>query len=102
MQKNVFKIYDGRNNFWQWDKKQKLIVLDDEVTEVHFSNRNMTHSIKRNVNLAEKQKKTVNVSFELPKSFVVVKENGEQKIYISQLSSQTLEKRSKSKKIFYE
>ena len=49
MQKNVFKIYDGRNNFWQWDKKQKLIVLDDEVTEVHFSNRNMTHSIKRAV-----------------------------------------------------
>jgi hypothetical protein len=47
MQKNVFKIYDGRTNFWQWDKKQKLIVLDDEVTEVHFSNRNMTHSIKR-------------------------------------------------------
>ena len=49
MQKNVFKIYDGRTNFWQWDKKQKLIVLDDNVTEVHFSNRNMTHSIKRAV-----------------------------------------------------
>jgi len=46
---NIFKIYDGRTNFWQWDKRQKLIVLDDSITEVHFSNRNMTHSIKRAV-----------------------------------------------------
>lgn len=44
MSKNIFKIYDGRTNFWQWDVGQKLIVLDDTVTEVHFSNRNMEHS----------------------------------------------------------
>ena len=49
MPQNIFKIYDGRTNFWQWDTKQKLIVLSDSVTEVHFSNRNMTHSIKRQV-----------------------------------------------------
>ena len=49
MPQNIFKIYDGRTNFWQWDTKQKLIVLDKFITEVHFSNRNMTHSIKRNV-----------------------------------------------------
>lgn len=49
MPQNIFKIYDGRTNFWQWDTKQKLIVLDDNITEVHFSNRNMTHSIKRDV-----------------------------------------------------
>lgn len=49
MPQNMFKIYDGRTNFWQWDTKQKLIVLDDRVTEVHFSNRNMSHSIKREV-----------------------------------------------------
>lgn len=49
MPQNIFKIYDGRTNFWQWDKKQKLIVLNDSITEVHFSNRNMTHSIKRDV-----------------------------------------------------
>ena len=44
MPQNIFKIYDGRTNFWQWDTKQKLIVLDDRVTEVRFSNRNMKHS----------------------------------------------------------
>lgn len=49
MPQNIFKIYDGRTNFWQWDTKQKLIVLNNDVTEVHFSNRNMTHSIKRDV-----------------------------------------------------
>ena len=49
MPQNIFKIYNGRTNFWQWDTKQKLIVLDERITEVHFSNRNMTHSIKRNV-----------------------------------------------------
>lgn len=49
MQKRVFKIFDGRTQFWQWDTKQKLIVLDDSVTEVHFSNKGMKHSLARNV-----------------------------------------------------
>lgn len=49
MPQNIFKIYDGRTNFWQWDTGQKLIVLDDSITEVHFSNRDMNHSIQRNV-----------------------------------------------------
>ena len=49
MPQNIFKIYDGRTNFWQWDTKQKLIVLDDSITEVHFSNRNMEHSKRRPV-----------------------------------------------------
>jgi hypothetical protein len=46
---NIFKIYGGRTNFWQWDRKQKLIVLNESIGEVHFSNRNMTHSIRREV-----------------------------------------------------
>lgn len=49
MPQNIFKIYDGRTNFWQWDTKQKLIVLDDRITEVHFSNRDMNHSITKQV-----------------------------------------------------
>lgn len=35
----MFKIYDGREHFWQWDLNQKLIVEDPEITEVHFCNR---------------------------------------------------------------
>lgn len=49
MPQNIFKIYDGRTGFWQWDTKQKLIVLDERVTEVRFSNRNMEHSKRRPV-----------------------------------------------------
>lgn len=49
MPTSMFKIYDGRTSFWQWDTKQKLIVLDESVTEVHFSNRDMNHSITRDV-----------------------------------------------------
>ena len=46
---NIFKIFDGRTNFRQWDTKQKLIVLDDSIAEVRFSNRNMEHSKRRPV-----------------------------------------------------
>ena len=50
------------------------------------------------INKAEKEKRTVTVSFELPKSFVVCKgkEEKENTVYISQLSSTTLENRSKT------
>ena len=33
----MFKIYDGRNEFYQWDTERKLIVNDASITEVHFS-----------------------------------------------------------------
>jgi hypothetical protein len=67
MPQNIFKIYDGRTNFWQWDRKQKLIVLDESVTEVHFSNRNMSHSIKRNVYLDKNGLRVCNVPDDLLK-----------------------------------
>lgn len=35
----MFRIYDGREKFYQWDLNQKLIVEDAAVTEVHFCNR---------------------------------------------------------------
>lgn len=49
MPQNIFKIHDGRTSFWQWDTNQKLIVLDKTITEVHFSNRDMQHSITKYV-----------------------------------------------------
>ena len=42
---------------------------------------------------ATKNKRVINVSMELPKSFVVCNENNEIKVYVSQISSQTLRKR---------
>lgn len=35
----MFKIYDGREQFYQWDIDRKIIVQDAEITQVHFCNR---------------------------------------------------------------
>lgn len=40
--------------------------------------------------MAEKKKQVVNVSYELPKSFVICEKNGETVVYITQLSTKTL------------
>lgn len=73
MPQNIFKIYDGRTNFWQWDTKQKLIVLDDRITEVRFSNRNMEHSKRRIVYTDNDGIRVCNVPdilLQLPKNLV--------------------------------
>ena len=70
---NIFKIYDGRTNFWQWDTKQKLIVLDDSITEVRFSNRNMEHSKRRPVYTDKDGLRICNVPdllLQLPKNLI--------------------------------
>ena len=73
MPQNIFKIFDGRTNFWQWDTKQKLIVLDDRITEVRFSNRNMEHSKRRIVYTDKNGMRICNVPdllLQLPKNLI--------------------------------
>lgn len=73
MPQNIFKIYDGRTSFWQWDTRQKLIVLDDRITEVRFSNRNMEHSKRRPVYADNDGVRICNVPdvlLQLPKNLV--------------------------------
>ena len=73
MAQNIFKIFDGRTNFWQWDTKQKLIVLDDRITEVRFSNRNMEHSKRRIVYTNNDGVRVCNVPdllLQLPKNLI--------------------------------
>ena len=73
MSQNIFKIYDGRTNFWQWDTGQKLIVLNEDVTEVHFSNRDMEHSQKRTVYTDKSGKRVCNIPdvlLQLPKNLI--------------------------------
>lgn len=43
----MFKILDGRDKFYQWDKNRKLLVEDSRITEVHFCNRYGNTSIIR-------------------------------------------------------
>lgn len=42
----MFKIYDGRETFYQWDKGRKLIIYDDTISEVHFCNKTEECSLK--------------------------------------------------------
>ena len=35
----MFKIYDGRDHFYQWDIDRKLIIEDATISQVHFCNR---------------------------------------------------------------
>lgn len=73
MPQNIFKIYGGRTSFWQWDTKQKLIVLDDSITEVRFSNRNMEHSKRRIVYADNNGVRVCNVPdvlLQLPKNLI--------------------------------
>lgn len=55
---------------------------------------------RKYLEIAEKRKRVINVSFELPKSFVVVNEEGKIMVYITQLSSSTLQKRAEQNKLF--
>lgn len=73
MPRNIFKIYDGRTGFWQWDTKQKLIVLDERITEVRFSNRDMEHSKRRPVYTDKNGLRICNVPdilLQLPKNLI--------------------------------
>lgn len=55
---------------------------------------------KEYLNNAEKMRRIVNVSFELPKSFIVcLDENFNETVYISQISPSTLRKRFLKKEI---
>ena len=45
----MFKIYDGRSQFYQWDLDRKLIVEDDSINQVHFCNRTDDCSLVREV-----------------------------------------------------
>ncbi len=35
----MFQLTDGRDCFYQWDVNRKLVVLDDDIVEVHFCNK---------------------------------------------------------------
>lgn len=35
----MFRIFDGRDSFFQWDLNRRLIVEDNSINEVHFCNK---------------------------------------------------------------
>lgn len=41
----MFRIYDGRNHFYQWDIDRKLIIKDNSITQVHFCNKTSDYAL---------------------------------------------------------
>lgn len=76
---------------------QDVVVPQSSVIGI-FDTDNTTQSyITRDyLSRAEKSGRIVNVSDDIPKSFVICEENGEVTVYLSQLNSSTLLKRSES------
>ncbi|MBQ0135196.1 MAG: DUF370 domain-containing protein [Oscillospiraceae bacterium] len=71
-----------------------VIKTDDIVGIFDIDNTTVSKYTRNYLSEATKKNRIVNVSLELPKSFIVCKEkNGEETVYISQLAPQTLVKR---------
>ncbi len=81
---------------------QDTVVNEKEIVGI-FDIENTTISKNTRVFLreAEKRKEVINVSYELPKSFIICSKGKKNKrVYISQISSSTLLKRSEFKDKF--
>jgi hypothetical protein len=78
---------------------QDTVVSDSDVLGIFDLDTSTVSKATRDyLSVAEREKRVVNVSFELPKSFVVCadKRNGSVKVYISPISSSTLKKRMRN------
>lgn len=74
---------------------QDTVVRTSDIIGIFdIENTSLSRSTRGYLAQAEKNKLVINVSYELPKSFVVCSEKGLHHVYISQISSTTLKKRA--------
>ena len=84
---------------------QDTIVKKEEIVGIYDMDTSTISKWSRDyLSKAEKEKRVINVSFELPKSYVVCKGKGDNKerVYICPLSSHTLLKRMVNDSLFSE
>ena len=70
-------------------------VVDEEkiIGIFDLENTTLSKNTRDFLSFCEKRKEVINVSYELPKSFILTSENNKNKVYISQISPSTLNKR---------
>ncbi len=75
---------------------QDTVVNDKDIIGIFdIENTTISKASRKFLNSSERRKEVINVSYEMPKSFVVCSRGRESvKVYISQISSSTLQKRS--------
>lgn len=77
-----------------------VIKTEDIVGIFDLDTSTVSKHTRKYLSKAEKEKKVINVTDDLPKSFVVVsKKRKDEKVYISQISSTTLQKRNNAQNI---
>ena len=74
--------------------KEKIIKTDQIIGIFDLDTATISKATRNYLAAAEKSGEVVNVTTELPKTFIVCKEDGKRTVYISQISSSTLNKRS--------
>jgi len=74
---------------------QETVVKEDEIIGIFdLDSTTVSEHSRKFISQAEKKGEVFNVSYELPKSFILCNKNKVNTVYISQISSQTLYKRS--------
>ena len=74
---------------------QDIIVNEREIVGVFdLDNSTISRHTRDFLSRAQKEGRVVNVSMEVPKSFVVCEKNGRETAYISQISTATLLRRA--------
>ena len=73
----------------------EMVVKDKDIVGIFdLETTTISKHSRKFLEVAEKNKQVINVSYELPKSFIVTSKNKQNKVYISQISTATLQKRS--------
>lgn len=73
----------------------EYVIKEEEVIGIFdLDTSTVSKHTRKFLNIKEKEGKVINVSYELPKSFILATKKSEEKVYISQISSLTLNKRS--------
>ena len=75
---------------------ETVVRTDSIVAVCDLDNASSSHITREALRAAEKAGKVVNVADDLPKSFVVCREDGKTRIYLSQLNTATLLKRAEN------
>lgn len=84
MKKPTIYLHIGNN--YSVDTRDIVGIFDIENTTVEKCTKIL-------LDRAEKEKKCVYTTYEMPKSFIITVKNGRERLYISQLAASTLRKR---------
>ena len=79
---------------------QDIVVRFSDIVGIFdMDNTTISKNTRNFLSRSERRREVINVSYELPKSFILCNENKKNKVYISQISSSTLQKRAELKDI---